>query len=70
MTRRERKLQVQQVLNEAFEGIDPNDDSARAEAVRNLCPCRGEWGCFFVEVHLRRLPRSQSLCQEGSAARC
>ena len=43
MTRRERKQQVDRVLQAAFAGIDLSDDAARAEAVRNLCPCRGAW---------------------------
>ena len=43
MKRRERKKQVDQVLAAAFAGIDLGDDGARAEAVRNLCPCRGAW---------------------------
>ena len=43
MTRRERKTIVQKVLHEAFNGIDINDDTARAEAVRSLCPCREPW---------------------------
>jgi hypothetical protein len=50
MTKRERQLQVQQVLQKAFAGIDPNDAAARAEAVRNLCPCRGEpWSVSLWE---------------------
>ena len=49
MTKQERKLQVEQILQEAFDGIDPNDDTARAEAVRNLCPCRGEWSVSLWE---------------------
>ena len=43
MTRRERKAIVQKVLHEAFNGININDDTARAEAVRSLCPCREPW---------------------------
>ena len=50
MTRRERKLQIQQVLQKEFAGVDPNDEAAWAEAIRNLCPCRGEpWSVSLWE---------------------
>ena len=54
MSRRERTLEAVQSLQETFESIDRNDDGARAQAIRNLCPCRGEqrsaelWEVIFV----------------------
>lgn len=44
MRRRERKALVQKIVQEAFAGMDANNDAARAEAVRSLCPCREPWG--------------------------
>ncbi len=42
MSRRERPLQAVQILQETLRASTPTNDGARAQAIRNLCPCRGE----------------------------
>ena len=42
MSRRERPLKAVQILQETLRASTPTNDGARAQAIRNLCPCRGE----------------------------
>ena len=42
MSRRERPLKAVQILQETLRASTPTNDGARAQAIRDLCPCRGE----------------------------
>ena len=42
MSRRERTLEAVQILQETLRASTPTNDGSRAQAIRNLCPCRGE----------------------------
>jgi len=48
--RRERKQRVREVWEQAFAGLDPANDAARADRVRELCPCEHRWSVPLWEI--------------------
>jgi hypothetical protein len=43
MRRREQKRRMREVWEQTFADLDPANDAARADRVRELCPCEHRW---------------------------
>jgi hypothetical protein len=52
MRRRERKQRIREVWQQTFADLDPANDAARADRVRELCPCEHRWDVPLWDIIL------------------
>jgi hypothetical protein len=50
LRKRERKQRVREVWQQTFGDLDPADEAARADRVRELCPCEHGWSVPLWDI--------------------